>query len=174
MSERKIIELKPGREITIKGRGGWVYEITGNQEGADIRVHNSTSDGQKKFFEFSTHGNPYGAGTFVQEPSLRVPFADVGMNIDGFVVGALVLDSAFQIVERFSWSNLQFMQERVFNITNEGELLIDGVSKGYLTVVFMPDKNRLVGHVGVFAPEKPQTVAIIEMEDLFLASLLKT
>ena len=37
--------------------------------------------------------------------------------------------------------------------------------------VFLPDKNRLDGYVGVFKPEPVEIIKVLEMEDLILTSI---
>lgn len=77
-----------------------------------------------------------------------------------------------KISERYSWSNLVLVQNKNFRITLDGELQANGQSKGYLQALFLADKNRIKGFVGVFAPEKPKgKVRVLEMENLLLKCL---
>ncbi len=159
------IELFVGDKMKVIGRGGWVYNLTGTDKGADLEVVYPIDGGSgEKFFVFSTVGNPYGAGKIVSERTL-------GIDTDaGRIVGALVLDNSGKIAERFSWSNSVFMKNKTVAIDG-GELFVGGASKGYLAAAFMPDKNRLDGMVGIFKPAKSEAVKVLEMEDLILASI---
>ncbi|MDP1619944.1 MAG: hypothetical protein Q8M12_03020, partial [bacterium] len=143
----------------------WVYRIIGAGDGADIEASNPVEGGGEKFFTFSTVGNPYGAGKIIQERSLGIA------TEYGRVVGALVLDTDGKVAERFSWSNSVYMKKQTVEIAATGELFVGGVSKGYLAAVFLPDKNRLDGYVGIFKPTRPEMVKVLEMEDLLLASI---
>jgi hypothetical protein len=165
--------LKKGESEIILGRGGWCCEISGSDKGADIRIYNPVGDGNKeKFFAVDTTGNPYGAPMVIQEPTLGVPCNTVnGVEVGGNIVGALVVSEDGKIAERFSWSNLVFIKRIDFSITAEGELIVNGASKGYLRLLFLADKNRIQGFVGVFVPKKPEKVIVKEMEDLLLRQL---
>lgn len=165
--------LKVGEEEVILGRGGWLHRITGTDKGADIQIYNPDAAGDgKKFFAVDTAGNPYGAPMIIQEPSLGVPCRNAGVNVDGNIVGALVVDESGKIAERFSWSNVVFMKGGSFSISSEGELTVNGETKGYLSIAFLADKNRIQGYVGVFVPQKPVGAPkIVEMEDLLLQQL---
>ena len=166
-------KLNAGDVEIVQGRGGWLYKLTGTATGADIRIYNPAGDGDKeKFFAVDTAGNPYGAPMIIQEPSLGIPCRNAGVNVDGHIVGALVTDGSEKIVERFSWSNLVYIKGGSFNISSDGELTVNGERKGYLSLIFLADKNRIQGYVGVFVPQKPVGCAkVIEMEDLLLSQL---
>ncbi|MDP1884141.1 MAG: hypothetical protein Q8L10_02130 [Candidatus Moranbacteria bacterium] len=161
---RKEIEVGAGEQVRVVGRGGWVYDLIGTESGADVEVSNPVEGGGEKFFTFSTVGNPYGAGKIVQERTLGIS------TEHGRIVGALILDESGKIVERFSWSNAVYAKRQTVEIV-AGELFIAGASKGHLAAAFMPDKNRLDGLVGIFKPTKSETVKVLEMEDLLLASI---
>ena len=165
--------MKDGESVVVRGRGGWDIELIKTPEGFDLVHFNPISNdkNQLKYFRYTTIGNPYGAGIIDQEPTLGVPCDTCGVDISGLVVGALVINEKKEIVERYSWSNLVLAQNKKFRITLGGELLIDGQSKGYLRALSLADKNRMKGFVGVFSPEKPKEVQIMEMEDLVLNSL---
>ncbi|MCD4704671.1 hypothetical protein K8R66_01195 [bacterium] len=163
-----------GEHITLPGRKGWFYEYTKREEGFDVKVYNPTKDGKNEmFFTIDTSGNLYGAPEVIQETTLGIPCKNVGVNIDGNVIGALVVGASGKIDERFSWTNVVLMKNLSLSISEEGELLIDSKSKGFLRLLFLPDKNRMKGYVGVFTPTQPKQVKIIEMEDLLLEQLLK-
>jgi hypothetical protein len=167
-----LAKLKPGEQVTVPGRGGWEWKFTACEGGGfDVTHRNPAGDGRYKFFAYSTAGNKYGAGMTEQEPSLGVPCRDCGVDIDGAVVGALVRGEDGKIRERFSWSNLVFMQGGTFLIGPDGAFAVNGTLKGYLQAVFLPDKNRIRGYVGVFGPAKPEQVKVLEMEDLLLATI---
>lgn len=163
-----------GETVSIPGRGGWVMKVTRATGGVefDFAHVNRVPDGGEKFFVFTTAGNQYGAGKIVQETTLGVPCRDCGLVIDGHIVGATVLDATGKVTNRFSWSNIVYGKKGTFSISAEGELVVNGQSNGYLHAVFLADKNRIVGYVGVFRPAKPtDAVQVLEMEQLVLASL---
>lgn len=169
----KLMEkMAIGEFITIPGRGGWKIKSTKTKEGFDTELFNPTSDGKgKRWFSINTKDNPYGAPIVIQEPTLGILCKDVGVDIEDTVVGALVIGNSGKIEERFSWSNIVFMKKLKFSITKKGELIINGKSKGFLSLLFLPDKNRMKGYVGVFTSKKPEKVKILEMEDLLLRQL---
>jgi hypothetical protein len=165
--------LKEGEEIIIPGRGGWEMVVKKGKDGCDFIYRNPVNEAKDKFkfFVFDTTGNPYGAGMVVQEPTLGVPCKNCGVDVEGTIVGALVLGDDGKVKERFSWSNLVFVKKGEFSINADGELKVNGEQKGYLQALFLPDKNRLKGYVGVFGGKKPEKVKILEMEDLLFASV---
>jgi hypothetical protein len=167
MAESKL--LASGEVLEIQGRGGWTYRLIGTEKGADIRISNPSGDGGEKFFAVDTAGHPYGAPTVYQEPTLGIATKTVkGVEIDGNIVGALVLGPEGTVTERFSWSNLVYIKRKSLTITADGELVIDGHSKGFLNLLLLPDKERLNGYVGVFAPAKPEKIRARELQDFLL------
>jgi hypothetical protein len=166
----KVDQLAVGESLVLPGRGEWEIVLTKREDGLDL-THRNPTKGGCKFFTYDTSGNPYGAGMIVQEPTLGVPCRKCGVDVDGTIVGALVLGEDGKIRERFSWSNLVFMKKGAFSIGADGAFTVNGVTKGYLVAIFLPDKNRLEGYVGVFGSTKPEKVKIIEMENLLLASI---
>lgn len=168
----KLGQLKPGETVTLPGRGGWKIEIAACEGGGFDVTHYNPADGErKKFYLYTTVGNPYGAGKMKQEPSLGVPCRDCGVEVAGGIVGALVRGGDGKITDRFSWSNLVFAKNGTFSIGSDGALTVNGAPKGFLQAVFLPDKNRLEGYVGVFVPAKPKRVVVLEMEDMLLATI---
>ncbi len=166
--------LEIGGSITIPGRGGWMIRLIKTAEGFDLVHFNPIKDdeNQLKFFRYTTVGNPYGAGMVDQEPTLGVTCQSCGVDTNGLIVGALITNNnKDKIIERYSWTNLVVNQGKNFRITLEGELLIDGQKKGYLQGIFLPDKARMNGFVGIFSPEKPKDVQIFDMEGLILKFL---
>lgn len=170
---QNVVRVRPEKDaqVIVELRGGWKARIFGTEDGTDIRLFNPTDEGGEKFFAVTTRGNPYGAPMVVQEPTLGVPCRNCGVGVDGNIVGALVLNEDGEIVERFSWSNLVFMKDGEFEIDSDGLLTVNGDFEGYLVAVFLPDKNRMQGYIGVFGPNKPESIKILEMEDLLLGSL---
>ena len=170
-----INSLEVDESIVIPGRKGWQIKLTKTAEGFELTHFNpiNNDENQLKFFRYTTLGNPYGAGIIDQEPTLGVTCKSCGVDIDGLISGALVTnENGDEIIERYSWSNLVLNQNKNFRITLDGELLVDGnQSKGYLQALFLADKNRVLGYVGVFSPKRPKNVQIIEMENLILDSL---
>lgn len=179
LAEETIGDLDPEDEIRILGRGGWEMLIQKIKTQEFDFTHQNIATGvpgkpdTHKFFDYTTKNNRYGAGKIIQEPSLGVPLSRCGVNSEGRIIGALVLDDASNIKERFSWSNIVFAQSKTFGIAPNGELTVNGVSKGFLHTGFVPDKNRMDGRVGVFTPRKPDEVQLLEMEDILLKSIIK-
>ncbi len=155
---------------SISLRGGWEAEIVESDGGNDIVISNPTSDGGKKFFEITSVGDPYGAPRVVQEPALGIPARDAGIDIDGNLVGFIVVRDG-QVVERASLSNLVYMKSSTVDVTIDGELLINGESKGYIHMVFSPDKNRLIGLVAFVGSDKRDEIEVLEMEQAALKLL---
>lgn len=169
----KLENLKPGEFIVVPGRGGWRIKLIKTPDGFDVVHFNPIGDdeNQQKFFRYSTIGNPYGAGMVEQEPTLGLTCRFCGVDIDGLIIGAIVMKED-KVSDRYSWSNLVLNQKKSFRITMEGELIVDGQSKGYLQAIFVADKNRIKGFVGVFTPEKPKgKVRVLEMENILLKCL---
>lgn len=166
--------FKTGDVITFPGRSGWMHELIKTENGFDFRSYNLAHDGKTKmFFEVSSVGNLYGAPVIVQEPTLKVPCCKAGVDIAGDIIGAIVLNEEGRVVERYSWSNLVYMQGKKFEITFGGQLFVGegeaAISKGYLQILALVDKNRIVGYVGVFGPRKPEKVETREMLDLLIS-----
>lgn len=171
-----VTGMAVGETAELPIRGGWRLRITKLNTGdeVDIRVFNPVGDtGQERFFAYDTIGDKYGAGKIVQEPSLGIALGDCGVDVADRLVGAIVLDETGKVKIgadgkpcRFSWSNVTFAKHQKMSVTSTGELEIDGVSYGYLAAVFLTDKNRMNGYVGVFTPTKPDKVRVAEMEEL--------
>ncbi|MCX6779463.1 MAG: hypothetical protein NTU97_04555 [Candidatus Magasanikbacteria bacterium] len=171
----EMISLTPDQRVVLDGRGGWKIALSFNDKGElELEHFQPHESGAKKFFAYSTEGNQYGAGKIFAEPSLAVPVLEKGF----LLTGALVLDEKGKVTNRFSWSNLVFIQKRRFEVTKSNRLLVSDpasgemVPMGYLRVLFLTDKNRMTGYVGVFTPIRTRTVRILEMEDLLLASIM--
>jgi len=172
---KEAIARAPAKRLLVTLRGGWKLFISQSDAGLEIEHFNPTESENRQFFVYTTEGNPYGAGKIVQEPDLAFPVLEKGLPL----IGALVLDSNGKVAERYSWSNLVFKQNRRFDITGSNRLMVSDATsgemtpKGYLKALFLPDKNRMTGYVGVFTPIRTRTVRILEMEDLLLASIMQ-
>lgn len=169
-----LASLSDGEEITIPGRCGWEIVLGKATDGIDLSHQNPSGDGRFKFFTYTTKGNKYGAGITKQEPSLGILLNSFGVT-DGVkptdtLVGAIVLDEHNKVSARYSWSNVVFMKKQNITITSAGELKVGDVSQGFVTAVFLPDKNRMEGYVGVFRPSCSDTVKVLEMESVVLAA----
>lgn len=178
---REMIALTPDQRVVLDGRGGWKIAISFNAKGeVELEHFQPAPDGARKFFAYTTEGNPYGAGKIDQEPDLALPFGDLQLPL----VGVLVLNKEGQVAERYSWSNLYFVQKRRFRLSDGNGIFISDpapadpeqmVFKGWLRAVFTPDKNRLSGYVGIVDPLYQRVsntqVKVLEMETLVLGSL---
>lgn len=178
MDIKELFRSHSVNQVIFDLRGGWKLRLWLNAEGSWEMEHFnpvSETDKRRKFFIYSTVGNPYGAGKIIQEPDLAL----VAPKINLPVVGALVLDQDGNIAERYSWSNLFFMKKIAADIDENNQLyLIDEngqpIFKGKLRALFLPDKNRMEGYVGIFdsVVERAEgPVRVLEMESLLLNSL---
>src|SRR3989344_3977431 len=170
--ERVLQAMAVGEMIVIPGRGGWAMKVmrANTDLEFDFTHVNYASDSGEKFYVYDTVDNPHGAGKVFNERTLGVPCRNCGVVIDGNIVGATVLDTANKVTGRFSWSNVIYGKGGSFSISPDGELVVNGQSQGYLHGVFLADKNRIDGYVGVFRPTKPvSAVLVAEMEQLVLA-----
>ncbi len=156
--------------MKIELRGGWEAEIVESDGGNDIVISNPTSDGGKKFFEITSVGDPYGAPRVIQEPALGIPARDAGIELDANIVGFIIVQDG-KVVERASLSNLTYMKDSKVEVNLAGELMINDEPKGFIQMLLAPDKNRLIGYVGYVGPNKPEVVAIEEMETIALRLL---
>ncbi len=182
-----LSKAEMGETVVIPGRGGWEIRLVPRGGEFDLVHCNPAEDGGDKFFRYSTEGNRYGAGMIEQECTLGVSCRSAGVDADGLIVGAIVLDADGKVTGRFSWSNLVHTLKKRFRIRNDGALFVWQPEhgnplktfadeeldspKGYLRALFCADKNLMKGYVGVFGPENPETVKILEMETLLLASV---
>jgi hypothetical protein len=203
LADLAAAKLKIGESFTLTGRKGWFYKHTKTEAGLEDKNFNPTKDGKEKFYITDTTGSLYGAPMIKQETSLGIPFkitGDVVIDVDkdpegllkigkhdcwartnpgksdlrGNIVGALLTDNLHKaITDRFSWSGVVFFENLEFTITEKNELIIDGKSKGFLRLLFLADKNRIEGYIGVFVPQKQKKVKILEVEELLLGQLLK-
>ncbi len=166
-----IQKMEKGEKMLFFNRGGWQTELLLVKDGIfDVKIHHLSKEGNELFFNIETKNNNYGAPLVVQEPSFGIPCDKITDNaLKGFIVGALIVEEG-KITERFSWSNL-FLKGLTFNISSSGELKVNGKSRGFLSLLFLPDKNRMEGYVGVFTPQAPKKIKVVEMEDLLLSQL---
>lgn len=175
--QQMVNGMQVGEKIICFGRKGWQYEITkvSNDGEFDLRAYNPDPETeQSRWFEVDTSAkvSQYGAPVIVQEPFLGIALSKFGINIEGKLVGALVLDNKGDIVGRFSRSNIVFMKKQSFSVDTEGQLLVDGCSNGFLSALFLADKERIKGYVGIFKPARQEEkVKVIEMEDLLINQL---
>ena len=162
-------KLDVGQVEEVACRKGWVCQLTKTSEGFDVTLFNPVEGGGQKFYNVSTAGHPYGAPMVNQEPTLGIPCRKAGIDVNGNIVGAMILDDKGKVIERFSWSNIVYAKGQTLDITSDGQLIVGGQPKGFVQKIFLPDKNRLRGYVGVFGPQKAESVRIFEIEDLLLA-----
>lgn len=165
--------LVQGDELVIEGRGGWEMVVEYGENGVDFTHRNPVWVSGEcvgyKFFWYTTKGNAYGAGIIDQEPTLGVLLTSCGLDHTGKLVGAIVVDDGGAVTGRFSWSNVVYAKGKSFSVGTDGGLTVDGARQGSLAAIFLADKNRLGGFVGVFTPSGQDTVTILEMEQLVLA-----
>ncbi len=181
-----VKDLPYGTKITVPGRGGWECILTRHPRGFDFMIHHPETDeddnptDRNKFFIVDTIGSECGDPVIIQEPTLSVPCRNAGVDIDGRIVRAIVLDAEGKITKRLSWSKLVFIEKRGFEITPTGLLFEQNPAGtkflvGRLRALFLPGKNYLDCYVGIFGPSDPskaqEPVKVLEMEDLLLASL---
>ncbi len=180
MSENKEIQylvneelkdLEIGESIILPVKGGWELRITAAKNGLEFKHYNPwKGDRNKEAFYTYSNRNPNGSGMMDQEKTLGIPCRECGINNDGRIIGILVTDEVGKIVDRFSLSKIVYLQERNLNITENGEVKINEESKGFVHLLFLPDKNRLDGFVCITTPNK-QEVKIMEMEDLLMCQI---
>ncbi len=170
--------LVAGDELVIEGRGGWEMLVVQGERGADFTHQNPIMrEGLfvgYGFYAYTTCGNPYGAGIMNEEPTLGVSLASCGASGDGKLVGAIVIDDDIKLVDRYSWSNHVYRQGKTFSVAADGALVVDGKQSGWLTKAVLANKNRIGGFVGVFTPNKPDHVRLLELEQVVLENMKLT
>lgn len=165
-------DLEIGQAVIISVKGGWEMKVTMTENGLEFKHYNPwQGDRSKEAFYTYSNRNDNGSGMMDQEKTLGVPCRSCGIENDGRIVGALVTDNKCEIVDRFSLSKIIYVQEHDFEISPEGEVSIDGESKGFIGIIFLADKNRMDGYVCVTFPEKPSEVTEMEMEDLLMCQV---
>lgn len=172
--EEIIAEIKEAGEITLSAVGGWKLKLMVDDNGNIVFVHYNPWQGdenQHAFLESTNALDKNGMTTIVQEPTLGIPLRDCGVDNDGKVVGFLVTDKNCDITDRFSLSKLVYVQEHSIEISRDGKVAVDGAEIGYIGVIFLADKNRMIGYVAVTFPQKPDEVQEIEMEDLLMCQV---
>ena len=165
-------DLEIGQAVIISVKGGWELKVTMTERGLEFKHYNPwQGDRSKEAFYTYLNSNENGSGMMKQESTLGIPCRNCGIENDGRIIGALVTDDRCEIVDRFSLSKIVYVQEHDLGISPEGEVHIDGESKGFIGTIYLPDKNRLDGYVAVTFPQKPAEVRDIEMEDLLMCQV---
>lgn len=160
-----LAKLGVGESILIPaevlgGKKQWELEIerTG-EDRLDLEHRSPDGTGRFKFYRFTTHGNPYGAGIIDQEPSLAIPCRDAGIDKDAKLVGAVAVDAEGNFLFRGSWSKCVWGVNpgdiRPYGFTADGEFLLGGEVVGHVWGVLLPDKMRMRGHVALVRSGKP-------------------
>lgn len=130
---------------------------------------NLGADGKKRFYEMQM--GPYGNPIIIAEPDLAFPAPTTVEYVDKHGLAAdpvekiagVVCKRAGEVIHRFSLSN---PNPKEVGFENEGaEVIIEGV-RWYLRWLFSKDKKRIINYDAFYAPEKPDSVQIIELEDL--------
>lgn len=183
------IELPGGKKIVLDCvdenslltplRKGWQSVLTARDSGTDTRLRNiSPKTGKEIFFAVDTsdtpeYPNPYGAPIVIQETTYAIPTSAIGVSeVMDRVVGAVVLDSSGKVTDRFGFTNVIEMKGQSLEITSGGELIVAGVSKGFIALLHSPDKNRMKGMVGYFTPRRPAVVQVVELENIPMTKVL--
>jgi len=167
-----IKELEIGQSVIIPVKGGWELKATMTEKGLEFKHYNPwQGDRNKEAFYTYSNRNENGSGMMDQEKTLGIPCRSCGIENDGRIIGVLVTDDKCEIVDRFGLSKIVYVQEHNLEISNEGEVCIDGESKGFVGIIFLADKNRIDGYVCVTFPEKMPGVTEIEMEDLLMCQI---
>lgn len=178
-----LAQLGEGERVVIPREvlgAQWELAVTRTGERrVDLTHRNPADDGTSrfKFYTADTTGNPYGAMTFDQEPSLGIPCREAGIDMDGKLVGVVVLDEGSKVSLRGSWSKFVWSpkpEERMpYNISLDGEVFINNLSLGFIHGITLPDKNRMRGWVPVVRLGRPTgPVRQFEMEDVAVAAIL--
>ena len=160
-------------------RKGWFQKMWVSGDGIQFRDYNPMLVGKgvpEAFFVVQNGTHLFGAPQFDEEPSLAIPRDDLeGHHIIGVIVedenGEVKIGSDGKPM-RFSWLNLT-NQGREFSIAN-GEFFLDGVSQGFIQVLYTSNKNRIrpeYGWVAGVGPERVEEIRIKEMEDVSLTKL---
>jgi hypothetical protein len=168
-----LIHNEPGN-LTTSLRGGWTIEFIESEEGADVIIRNplnpSDYSAGEKFYQVTTVGNGRGAPILVQEPTLGIDAHRAGIDLDANIVGFVIVEDG-RVVERASLSNIVYMEGGTVDVNLAGELIVNDEPRGFIQMLVAPDKNRLVGYVAYVGPDKPDVVAIEELETLALRLL---
>jgi len=163
-------KLEIGESVIIPVKGEWEVKVTLTENGLDFKHYNPwKGDRNKEAFYTYSNRNPNGSGMMDQEKTLGISCRKCGMDNDGRIIGVLVTDGK-EIIDRFSLSNIVYVQEKNIAISVDAEVSINRESQGFVCLLFLPDKNRLDGFVCITTPNK-QEVKIIEMEDLLMCQL---
>lgn len=169
---RQAIEaLEVGESLTARP------EITGTQWSyilkrasatrVDVILCNVDENGVHWFCDVSTVGHSYGLPMVVEEPSLGVPCIECGLEAEGNVVGAIVLNGEGDVTRRTSWSKIAKVEKGTFVITPEGEFLVNGVSEGFVHGLIASNKNRIKGWIAIVAPtRRAQPPTLLEVQSL--------
>ncbi len=177
-----ILGLGIGETLTIPPEVSgtqWAIELKRTDAlRVDVTIYNPVGDGGRKLYQVTTLGNPWGAPTIIQEPTLGIPCRDAGIDSDGNLVGVVVLNEENAVILRASWSKLAFApkpEDRVsYSVSPGGEVVIGDKSMGYIHAICLPDKNRMAGWVAFVRPNQPDgPVKKLELEDLVVAALAK-
>lgn len=133
----------------------WTYILQrASATRVDAIICNVDANGVHWFCDVTTIGHPYGLPMVVEEPSLGVLCADCGLDAEGNVVGAIVLNGNNDSIRRASWSRIVKAEKGAFKITSESELLVNGVSEGFILGLIASNKNRITGWIAIVAPAR--------------------
>ena len=163
-----LAKMPEGESVKIPGRKGWRIKTIKTREGFDVRIFNPAPDEGERWYAVSSKGHPYGAPMIIEEPTLGILCRDVGIDRDGAIVGAMVGDRDGNVApeNRFSWSNLVYMKNEKFQITSEGEVLINDKSVGWIHTLYQSNKNRIKGWIAYTSLVRSKNVRLLEIGDL--------
>lgn len=143
------------------------WSLSSDNEGYNIS--NIGDDGTKRFYEVVA--GPYGNPVIIAEPDLAFPVPSTVDYVDSQgsksnpteKIAGIICKRAGEVVHRFSLSS---PGKPDFVFEKEGaELVIDGV-RSYLRALFRKDGNRFVNYDAFYGEEKPDSVRIVELQDL--------
>jgi len=146
----------------------WTLEATNDQ----YSITNKGSDGKKQFYEVTP--GPYGNPIITVEPDLAFPVPSnlTYKDAEGKEVkptekigGLIFKDENGKVIHRFSLSSKDKPKYESVEGSENAEIKI-GDKIWYLNQLFSKDKNRIIGYDAYYSEKKPDSVRIIELQDI--------
>ncbi len=152
-------------EVEITYNDQW--KLTADGKGYNIQ--NPAKDGIKRFYEVNS--GPYGNPVITAEPDLAFPAPSTVSYIDSQgeeaqpeeKIAGIICKKAGKVIHRFSLSNLKRPE---FTTEQEGAELVINDVRWHLRALFRKDKNRIINYDAWYGEEQPDSVQIVELEDL--------